>query len=263
MCSWSMLVITRDRRRQLQERAVALVRLDDHVVAAPEPGVAAERAQPAADHRGRIQPGPLEHQRHHRRRRRLAVRAGDGDAVAQPHQLGEHLRARDHRDRRAPRLDHLRVVRRARPTTTTTTSAAPTCAASCPTATRTPSVRSRSVTSDAFAIRAAHLVSQIREQLGDAAHADAADADEVNAARPSEHHARRLFASVEHPLDDRPGRIRMRKPVRPPPTSPARLGSSVASAAMRSASRSPVSVALLDDLRRARRRPAPRRSSRW
>ena len=84
-----------DRRRQLQKRPVALVSLDDHVVAAAEPRVAAERAQPAADDRGRIEPGTLEHQRDHRRRRRLAVRAGDCNAVAQPHQLGEHLGSRE------------------------------------------------------------------------------------------------------------------------------------------------------------------------
>jgi hypothetical protein len=31
----------------------------------------------------------------------------------------------------------------------------------------------------------AHLVAEVREQLGDAAHPDTADADEVNAARAS------------------------------------------------------------------------------
>ena len=42
----------------------------------------------------------------------------------------------------------------------------------------------------AFRVRAAHLVTEIREQFRDAAHADAADTDEVNAARPPEHQDR-------------------------------------------------------------------------
>ena len=103
-----------NRRRQLQERSVALVGLGNHVIAASEPRVAAERAEPAADHRGRIEPGALEHQRHHRRRRRLAMRAGDGDAVAQPHQLGEHLGARNDGNVPAHRFGGFRIRRRDR-----------------------------------------------------------------------------------------------------------------------------------------------------
>ena len=100
-----------DRRPQHQKRAVALVRLGHHVLAAPEPRVAAEGAEPAADHGGGIEAGPLEHQRDHRRGRGLAVRAGDRDREPQAHQLGEHLGARNHRDAAAPRLDDLRVGR--------------------------------------------------------------------------------------------------------------------------------------------------------
>ena len=101
----------RNRRQQLQERPVAFVRLGDHQLAASEPRVAAERAQPPADHRRRIEPGALEHQRDHRRRRRLAVRARDRDAEAQPHQLGQHLGARNHRNLPPRRLAHFRVRR--------------------------------------------------------------------------------------------------------------------------------------------------------
>ena len=77
----------------------------------PEPRVAAEGAQPPADHRRRIESGALEHQRDHRRRRRLAVRAGDRDRVAQPHQLREHLGPRNHRNLPPRRLDDLGVRR--------------------------------------------------------------------------------------------------------------------------------------------------------
>ena len=153
----------------------------------PEPRVAAERAQPAADDRRRIEPRALEHERDHRRRRRLAVRARDRDAVAEPHQLREHLGPRNHRDRAAapPRRTSGFVGRTA--DDTTTTSASPTCAASCPSSTRTPSVASRSVTARSLLVRAADRVPEIGEQLGDAAHADAADPDEVHAPRLAEH----------------------------------------------------------------------------
>ena len=99
----------RNRRKQFQKRSIALVRLGHHQLAAAEPRVAAECAQPAADHRGRVEPGPFEHERDHRRRRRLAVRARDRDRVAQPHQLREHLGARDHRNLPAYRFDDLGV----------------------------------------------------------------------------------------------------------------------------------------------------------
>ena len=100
----------RDRRRERQERTVAFVGLHDHRRAPAQAGVASEGAEPAADHRRRIEPGPLEHQRHHRGGGGLAVRAGDRDAVAKPHQLREHFRARDHRDAPPPRLQQLGIV---------------------------------------------------------------------------------------------------------------------------------------------------------
>ena len=101
----------RHRRKQLQKRPIALVGLDDHQLAPTQSGVAAKRAQPAPDHGRRIETGPLEYQRNHRRRRRLAVRARDGDRVAETHQLGEHLRPRDHRNSPARRLRNLGVAR--------------------------------------------------------------------------------------------------------------------------------------------------------
>ena len=110
---FEMLVVDvrnhRNRRKQLQERPVAFVRLGHHQLAAAQPRVAAERAQPPADHRRRIESGALEHQRDHRRRRRFAVRACDGDRVAQTHQLREHLGARDHRNLPSRGFPHFRI----------------------------------------------------------------------------------------------------------------------------------------------------------
>ena len=59
----------------------------------------------------------------------------------------------------------------------------------------------------------ADVVSEIREELGDAAHPDTSDPDEVNPPRAAEHQARSL-RELEYPFDDRGGRIRMREPVR-------------------------------------------------
>ena len=103
----------RDRRRQTQERAVAFVRFSDEEVASPQSGMTAKGIHLPSDHH-RVQPALCQHIRHHRGRRRLAVRAGNGHAELQAHQLRQHLRARDDRD--LPRLggDDFGVGRRHR-----------------------------------------------------------------------------------------------------------------------------------------------------
>ena len=62
-----------------------IVRLGHNQLAAAQPGVAAECAEPSTDHRRGIEPGTLEHQGDHRRRARLAVRARYGDREAEAH----------------------------------------------------------------------------------------------------------------------------------------------------------------------------------
>ena len=77
----------------------------------PEPRVGAERVDLSADdHRG-IEAGRAQHRGHERGRRRLAVRAGDGDAVAHAHQLREHLGPRDDGDLEGAGASDLRVLR--------------------------------------------------------------------------------------------------------------------------------------------------------
>ena len=206
----------RNRRKQFQKRPVALVRLRHHELAASEPRVAAEGAQPPADHRRRIEPGALEHQRDHRRRRRLAVRAGDRDREAQPHQLRQHLGARNHRNlpprrlRRPPgstaspptRSPRRRRRRRAPPRARSRTAMPSVCE---PIGHRRP-----------LLVRTAHDVAEIREQLGDAAHADAADADEVHAPRLTEHDALPR-SSASAAIDDHASRRRGRASDSAPP----------------------------------------------
>jgi hypothetical protein len=168
-----------DDRRQAQEAAVELVRLGDEVVAAAEARAGAEQAQAAADDHSRIEARVGQHRPDQGGGRGLAVGAGDGDAVLEPHQLAEHLGAADHGDAAAARLAHLGVLRRDR--------------------------RGDHHQLDAFEvvgrvpledhgaqlleplgglaehlIGAAHLEVVLEQDLGDAAHAGAADADEVD-----------------------------------------------------------------------------------
>ena len=99
-----------DEGGEVEERPVALVGLGDEEIAGPEAGVGPEGVQPAADDDRRIEPGLVEEDGDHRRRRRLAVRAGHGDAHLHPHELGEHLGPGDDRDLEPPGFDDLEVV---------------------------------------------------------------------------------------------------------------------------------------------------------
>ncbi len=173
-----------DHRRELQERPVTLIRFRHHVIALPQPGVAAERAQPPADHRRRIEPGSIQRQRHHRCRGGLPMRPGDRDPVAEPHQLGQHLGPRDHRHVPPPRLQHLGVLRPDRRRHHHHVRVAD----------ERGVVTHRDRHAERFqprrhvrapGVRAADLVPEVGEQLGDPAHADAADADEMHPPCPA------------------------------------------------------------------------------
>ena len=105
-----MLVTTAITGVQVQERRVGLVGLGDQEIALAEARVRVGRQQPAADDERRIEPAFGEHRRDEARRRRLAVRAGDRDALLQAHQLGQHQRARHDRDAALARGDDLGIV---------------------------------------------------------------------------------------------------------------------------------------------------------
>jgi hypothetical protein len=146
-----MLVITAMDGHSMQERTVALVGLGHHVLAAAQPGVAAERAEAAADDRRRIEARALQHERDHRRGRGLAVRARDGHRKAQPHQLRQHLAREESRARPAARLDDFGIGRPHGGRLHHDVGLADV-AASCPSNTRTPHADSRrEVTSERFA----------------------------------------------------------------------------------------------------------------
>ena len=184
MCSWSTLVITRNRRRQLEERTIALVRLGDHELAAGRAARccrtrSAVRRSPRSD-RARRAPAPAPPStswwscRARRRSRCRTCRRISSASISARGITGICPR---------PRLDHLRV---GVPTAddTTTTSAAPTLRGVVARGRRARRAAARrSVTSEALSVRPADVVAEVGEQLGDPAHANPPDADEVNAAR--------------------------------------------------------------------------------
>ena len=171
----------RDVGGQLQERAVALVGFDHHPVAGPEPGVRAISVDDAAVDDGRVETGRLEQRRHERGRRRLAVRAGDRDALLEPHELGEHFGAANDRNAPRARRDELGIValhgggnddHRGRAEIRRVVA----------------DEHRRALLAQALDIgvvaqvRALNLAAKIDEHFRDARHADAADADEVDGA---------------------------------------------------------------------------------
>ena len=83
----------RDLGPERGDRAVGLVALDDEPARAGA-RVAAELRDLAADQERGIEAEPVEAERDHRARRRLAVRAGDDDRAAQRDELGEQVGAR-------------------------------------------------------------------------------------------------------------------------------------------------------------------------
>ena len=95
--------------RSQQERAVALIGLEDEQVARARARAAPTLVQVAADEEARVEPRALEHHGHHGRRRGLAVRARHGDRSF-PGRQGARAPAReptpaprDGAPRRAPR----------------------------------------------------------------------------------------------------------------------------------------------------------------
>ena len=175
-----------DRRRELEERAVALVGLGDEEVTLAEPRVRTERVDLAADHHRRVETGMAEHGGDEGRRRRLAVRARDEHAVLHAHQLGEHLGARNDRDvpgrcgdelgvvgthrRRIDHDIHVADVRRGVSDSYVDTEG------------RQPVRHLRSLR-----VGSADLEAKVGQQLRDSAHTNAAHADEVQPVGLAEH----------------------------------------------------------------------------
>ena len=169
----------RDIGRQLQERAVALVGLHHHPVAGAETRVGAIGVDDAAVDHGRIEPAGVEQGCDHRGRRGLAMRAGDRDAALQPHQFGQHLGAAHHGNAPLARRHQFRIVALDRggddddlgPVDILGLVADRDLCALLAQAVEIVIVGG---------VRALHGIAEIDQHLGDAAHADPADPDEVD-----------------------------------------------------------------------------------
>ena len=82
--------VLEELRGLVEERAVVLVALDDEVAALPDPiarAVLAEVPRDAADEHARIDAAVRQQPSGQRRRRRLAVRAGDDDRARAPEEV--------------------------------------------------------------------------------------------------------------------------------------------------------------------------------
>jgi hypothetical protein len=168
-----------DDRHQVQERSVRLVGLDDDVVAATQPGIGPGRVQPAADHEGRVESAGGQHAGHEAGGRGLAVRAGDGDALLQPHQFRQHHRARHHGHAAGAGGQDLRIAggHRGRDHDCVGTGDVP---GGVTQRNRRAKLRQPLRGRVGRDVRTADLVPQRQQDLGNAAHSGAADADEVD-----------------------------------------------------------------------------------
>src|SRR5207244_3368845 len=138
-----------------------------------------ERVELAAHHRGGIEAGVRDHGGDEAGGGGLAVAAGDGHALLEAHQLGQHLGAGDDGDAAGAggadlgvRLahgaggdHHVDVVGEVAFAVADGDAAA--------------QLRQAAGDVALFQVGAADAIAQVEQQLGDAAHADAADPDEV------------------------------------------------------------------------------------
>ena len=117
-----------------------------------------------------------------RRRRRLAVRAGDGEAGLHAHQLGEHLGARDHRGLQLTRAHHLRVREPHRRRNDDDVGARADAIGVVAERDRRAEARQALGRVARGEIGPGDDETEVQQHLGDATHADAADPNEVNVA---------------------------------------------------------------------------------
>ena len=114
------------------------------------------------------------------------MHAGDGDAVLQPHQFGQHLGALDHRNMQPARFGDFGIII-AMAELVTTTSAPAMFSAAWPSKSVRPELPAAAVTAELLQVGAGDPVAEVQQHFGDAAHADAADAHEMNALNFGKH----------------------------------------------------------------------------
>ena len=177
----------RHHRREMQKRSIRFVGLGHNIFAAPQAGVGAGGGEFAADYKSGIHAGRCQNRGGEAGGGGFAVGAGYGDAVAETHQFGQHQRARNHRNFARLRRHHFGVVffhgggshhhigiGHMLGGVAGIHFYAQIAQMACYRALRL--------------IRAGHLEAQIVQHFGNAAHARAADADEMNVVNPVFHH---------------------------------------------------------------------------
>ena len=169
----------RQDRLQIKERRVRFVCFRHQEFAATEPRVGAGRRELAADDEGRIHARFGQHAGDEAGGRSLAVGAGDGDALLQPHQFRQHHGARDDRHCALARRHHLRVVTGHGGGDDNGVGRA-----DVPRGVAQQHGRSQRFQAlrDGVVgeVRSTHLVAEVQQYLRNAAHAGAADPDKVN-----------------------------------------------------------------------------------
>ena len=98
--------------RELEKRAVTLVGLGDEILRFTETGVRSHGVDAAADDYGRIELAACQYGRDHGSGCGLAMHSGDGDAVLQAHQFGQHFGALDDGNVEGVRLGDFWIGRR-------------------------------------------------------------------------------------------------------------------------------------------------------
>jgi hypothetical protein len=174
-----------DRRGQVHELAVAFVRFGDDVAAAAQARVAGERAHLAAHDHGGIEAALRHYRCDQRRGRGFSVRTADCHRVFETQELGKHFAARNDGNALAPGFDDLGVVG-LDGTGIHHDIGARDMAAFVPLPDRRTHFREARRDIGRLHVRAAHVETQVQQHFGDAAHADAADTDEMNALGVSE-----------------------------------------------------------------------------
>ena len=163
-----------------QEAAVALIRLDHDPVAVPHLGVGAIGVDDAAvDHR-RVQTGRIQQGRDHGGRCRLAVGAADRDGELQPHQFGQHLGPAHQGDATLARGLHLGIVGLDRRRIDHGRDALADMGGVVADEDLGPQLLQPFGIGAGLGVRALNRIADLQHDLGDAAHAYAADADEMD-----------------------------------------------------------------------------------
>ena len=166
---------------QAQEAAVALIGLDHHPLAVAEPGVGPVGVDDAAVDHGRVHAGGFEHAGDEARGRGLAMGATDGDGPFEAHQLGQHLGTAHDGDQAGAGGDDLGVVA-AHGGADDHDLGVGDVGGVVADRDRDAGVLQAAHVGAVADVAALHGVAQRVQHLGDARHADAADAHEVDGA---------------------------------------------------------------------------------